>query len=86
MENLSLQYLEKLTRVSENFGPISKSQKRFGWVSKSRSLESVVFSFRLVFRSRIFQSSWQQLIELSYKIKTVKQEKPVYWWAFANFH
>ena len=50
------------------------------------SLESVVFSFRLVFRSRIFQSSWQQLIELSYKIKTVKQEKPVYWWAFANFH
>ena len=89
MENLSLQYLEKLTRVSENFGPISKSQKRFGWISKSRSLESVVFSFRLVFRSRpeFFRLSWQQLIELSYQIKMiVKQEKAVNWWASANFH
>ena len=34
----------------------------------------VVFSFRLVFRRRIFQSLWVQLIEL----------KTVYWWAFAS--
>ena len=37
----------------------------------------VVFSFRLVFRRRIFQSLWVQLIEL----------KAVYWWAYlASFH
>ena len=77
------------TQVSEKFGPISKSQRRFGWVSQSRSLESVVFSFRLVFRSRpeFFRVSWQQLIELSYQIKMIiKQEKAVNWWASANFH
>ena len=70
------------TLVSQNFGPISKSRKRFWCVSKSRfrvifasrsldffyarrSLEFVVFSFRLVFRSRLFQRSWVELIELS---------------------
>ena len=37
----------------------------------------VVFSFRLVFRRRIFQSLWVQRIEL----------KAVYWWAYlASFH
>ena len=42
----------------------------------SWSLGFVVFSFRLVFRRRIFQSLWVQLIEL----------KAVYWLAFASFH
>ena len=48
-------YIEKLTWVSENFGPISKSQKRFGWVSKSRSLESVVFYFLWSSRVQFFR-------------------------------
>jgi len=75
------------TLVSQNFGPISKSRKPFWCVSKSRfrviseswfffyagrSLGFVVFSFRLVFRIRLFQRSWVELIELSWQIiKTV---------------
>ena len=31
----------------------------------------------------VFQGSWVQLIELNLYIKTVKQDKAVYWWASA---
>ena len=60
--------------LGKNFGPISKSRKVsvFDRVSKSRiffgdgsrSLGFVVFSFRLVFRSRMFQGSLVKFIEL----------------------
>ena len=46
------------------------------------------FSFCLVLRSRIIQSSWVQLIKLNVqqKIQIVNQDKAVYWWASTSFH
>ena len=47
------------------------------FADRSWSQGFVVFSFRRVFRRRIFQSLWlQPVIEL----------KAVYWWAVASFH
>ena len=61
-------YIEKLTWVPENFGPISKSQKRFGWISKSRSLESVVFSLISVWSSGV-DRIFSEFVATAYRTK-----------------
>ena len=43
------------TWVSKNFGPMSKSGKRFLWVSKSR--------FRVIFASWVFDFFYQRISE-----------------------
>ena len=53
----------------------------------SRGLVFVVFSFRLVLKSRDFQSSWVNTAYYQTEVESLKQEKwLVYWWASTRFH
>ena len=57
--------------------PMASFQLLLLFVDRSWSHGFVVFSFRWVFRRRIFQSLW---------LLPVSELKAVYWWAFASFH
>ena len=77
-QTLVSQNFGPISKFRKRFLCVSKSETRFWVIFAPRSLEFfflfyagrslgfVVFSaFRLVFRSRLFQRSWVQLIELS---------------------
>ena len=64
MENLSLQYLEKLTRVSENFGPISVEISEAFWMSLEVSESRICHFF---FPVGLQESNFSKFVATAYR-------------------